>query len=563
MADDNGSSVDKYDVHSDLPSLDWELNLVLVEIADEIEPDDLERLKFLCSGEAGFPSSILENITTCLKFFESLRRNCLLDRYNLLFLQAMLWRLGKKKRGLYKKLSDFARRCETEPLNFFTTEEITMPDVVHVHFHVSGTDTSKRDISNLQLLVSKLTGAPYHTIHVCGVKPYRSIIITFRIHVDFVEALKQLTAAEKGLLRAEGIDSFFMDEEEFRIAEEKADIPARLSERDEVVKLMNRNRKMEKEVEKHLLEISVKEKTVDGLKDDLKQINDTLRDMLTIVMDARTLQSPIDFDKENILRQKISEFNGKYPRCSREMHEILILKGMVVQQSEKSECSNNINTMVTSCEILYRRLHSDLYGTFTHDHSNADSQNEGFQSVPSTPDRASSGEAEVLQELSMSLHDEHKTALRGDLVFSDKEEQFLRSSPQHFLRTLFEKEPLPAGKNKRQYLIDRLQASGMDDLDYVTNCFEAVASANMADKDDTVNPVSVNLPVVSTPKSGQITLHRSMSDVFPKSSTTVHDADNVYMTLIAFKDILPELLKQLPATDSLKRKTGSMIMKQY
>ncbi|XP_033747450.1 uncharacterized protein LOC117332587 [Pecten maximus] len=555
-----GSSVDKYDVQSDLPSLEWELNLVLDDIAQEMTEDDVDRMKDFCSGEEGIPAGVLDKITSGRQFFKLLRRQCYLDRHNLLYLQAMLWNLGKQRRTLYKKLSEFAKRCELEPLNFFTYEETIIPGFQYVHFHVSGTDTSRRDIDRLQALVAKLVRAPLHLVHVSGVQPFRSIIITFRVPVDLVGALKQLTAEEKGLLQAEGIDSFFIDEEEIRIAHEKSDIPARLSERDEVIKLMNRNRKLEKEVESHLLDISEEEGKVDKLQDDLQKMNDTFRQVLIILMDGRKMQKPIDFENETILARKIKEFEIKYPRCSKQMQELLLIKGVVVQQAQISEWSNYINTMVTDCEVLYKQLHRDMYGPFSPLYSDpVDWQNEDLKSEPSTQgnvtDSFVSGEEAVLNELSMLLNDDDRSKFRGTVTLSAEEEETLKKSPQYFLGILLKKETLPAGKDKRQYLVEKLQASGMSDLEeHVTRCFDA-ATCQTTNEDDVAKLDLVHPSAMSTPTAGQPIFHRSFSDVFPKSSNASYKADDIYQTVVAFRDILPELLKQLPATDSLKHRT--------
>ncbi|OWF36748.1 hypothetical protein KP79_PYT02924 [Mizuhopecten yessoensis] len=361
-----------------------------------------------------------------------------------------------------------------------------------------------------------------------------------------VQTLTNLTSEEKGLLQNE---------------DEKSDIPAMLSERDEVIKLINRNRTLGKEVESHLLDISEEERKVEKLKDDLQQMNDTFREVLTIPMNGRQVQTHIDFDKETVLAEKIKEFDGKYPRCSHELHELLKVQSVVVKQTQESTWSLYINVMVTEYEALYRQLHGDFYELYLQCDTDPDYwSNDHLPSEPSTPGQSMascvSGQDAVLRELSMGLNDEQRAAFRGSIALSEEEENVLKKSPQEFLGLIIGKEPLLEGKDLKQYLIEKLEAGGSSDVEHVNHCFDATASTT---HEENVDHHDLDHPTaMSTPKAGTAMLRRSASDIFPKPFRGPYTVDDLYMRLMAFRDVIPVLLNQLPATDRLKHKTLRM-----
>ena len=63
--------------------------------------------KMYLSGDDGFRRGLLSKIETPLEFFDSLQKYTFLDRNNLLFLQAMLYQLGRM--DLYDMAIDYAQ----------------------------------------------------------------------------------------------------------------------------------------------------------------------------------------------------------------------------------------------------------------------------------------------------------------------------------------------------------------------------------------------------------------------------------------------------------------------
>ncbi|XP_021346325.1 uncharacterized protein LOC110445840 [Mizuhopecten yessoensis] len=246
LGQDAASETEIDDEH-DLP-LDYELNVTLDKIAQQLTDKDLDRMKFLYSGECGLGRRVQKEITTPLQFFDHMKRSRRLDRNNLLHVQALLWNLGKK--DLYKIFVEFARQCNRAPLHFYSND-IDEGDTERspVRFHISGVTTDRRQIQKLQGLLAKLLVTPEATIALNGVKPFHSIVVTFLIPNSAVAILKDLTSEEKGLLQQCDVDCVFIGEFKISIKDEKFETPEKLNERDEVNKLLNRNKQLQKDLE--------------------------------------------------------------------------------------------------------------------------------------------------------------------------------------------------------------------------------------------------------------------------------------------------------------------------
>ncbi|XP_021339980.1 uncharacterized protein LOC110441200 [Mizuhopecten yessoensis] len=243
----DAASETEIDDEHDLP-LDYELNVTLDKIAQKLTDKDLDRMKFVYSGECGLGRRVQEIITTPLQFFDHMKRSRRLDRNNLLHVQALLWNLGKT--DLNKIFVKFARQCDRAPLHFFSND-IDEGDTERspVSFHISGVATDRRQIQKLQGLLAKLLVTPEATIFLNGVQPFHSIVVTFLIPNSAVAILKDLTSEEKGLLQQCDVDCVFIGEFKIRIKDEKFEIPEKLNERDEVKKLLNWNKQLQKNLE--------------------------------------------------------------------------------------------------------------------------------------------------------------------------------------------------------------------------------------------------------------------------------------------------------------------------
>nr|KAG5710035.1 hypothetical protein BaRGS_030111 [Batillaria attramentaria] len=99
-----------------IPSDDWELNVLLLKVAQALDDADFNKLKFLCTGRKGIPGGVLERLSTPEKLFTYLRQQKMISRDNLLLLQAFLWHVDR--RDLHNMAADYARRLG-ETLYFY------------------------------------------------------------------------------------------------------------------------------------------------------------------------------------------------------------------------------------------------------------------------------------------------------------------------------------------------------------------------------------------------------------------------------------------------------------
>ncbi|XP_053392225.1 uncharacterized protein LOC128554916 [Mercenaria mercenaria] len=79
------------------PPKDFELNNFLLHLAEDMEHDDLEKMKFLLSGDGGISTKEREQIKSPLDLFKQLKKRSLISRHDILYLQLMLIFTGKKK----------------------------------------------------------------------------------------------------------------------------------------------------------------------------------------------------------------------------------------------------------------------------------------------------------------------------------------------------------------------------------------------------------------------------------------------------------------------------------
>ncbi|XP_069133535.1 uncharacterized protein [Argopecten irradians] len=213
------------DVEHNIP-LDYELNLTLVEIDQELTPENLKHMKYCYSGEEGFGRRVQDKIETGLDFFEHMKMSMRLDRNNLLYLQTLLWKIDHTGRS-------------------------------PVTFHLSGEAVDRRHVHRLQGLVARLLIIPEETIFVNEVKVFHSIVITFLIPDSALSILKDLTSEEKGLLKQCDVDCVFIGKIKISFTG-KYKTPVKLKERCEILKLLQRNKQLERRIE--YLQIALLEK---------------------------------------------------------------------------------------------------------------------------------------------------------------------------------------------------------------------------------------------------------------------------------------------------------------
>ncbi|XP_067673886.1 uncharacterized protein [Haliotis asinina] len=203
----------------ELPSADWELNILMLRIGRELDDDEFQSMKFLCSGHRGVPQGVLERLSTPQKFFTYLRERRMLSRDNLLLLQAFLWHVGRL--DLHQLASDYARKVGNV-LHFFSPDGQPESGYENVKFHVDGNldNFQRRELEDLRANVARLLFIPPEFVFVSGLEPSNSLLITLMIHSFCAQTLKNMATSDEGrqLLKL-GVDTLYFGEEEVRVTD--------------------------------------------------------------------------------------------------------------------------------------------------------------------------------------------------------------------------------------------------------------------------------------------------------------------------------------------------------
>ncbi|KAK3083733.1 hypothetical protein FSP39_002230 [Pinctada imbricata] len=176
------------------PPDDWELNAFLVEVSNMVEEEDLERMKLLCTGKGGFGRGVLEKLDN-LKFFDLLRQSERITKHNLIFLQALLWSIGRI--DIHKKFVEFSRSNE-DILHIFAPKEAPENGYKYVKFHIGG-DTgnySSQLLRDMRTNVARLLRVPERFVFVSGIEPSSSLLITLMVPEDVVYIILEMTEKE-------------------------------------------------------------------------------------------------------------------------------------------------------------------------------------------------------------------------------------------------------------------------------------------------------------------------------------------------------------------------------
>lgn len=204
----NTDDDEKEELTMPAPPQDWAFNDLLIAIANQMTNEDLDEAKARFKGPDGLGRRLLETIKTPLELFDSLQKHAFLDRNNLLYLQILLYKLGRL--DLFDRAVDYAQRIggvitfrkpPAEPVNGYQ----------YVQFHIEGTDFRKYKRSSLEALRMRLVQllfVPPEYVIIAGIEPSSSLIITFMIPVRFV---KYLEAAIEKRTPAKELTDFGID----------------------------------------------------------------------------------------------------------------------------------------------------------------------------------------------------------------------------------------------------------------------------------------------------------------------------------------------------------------
>ncbi|XP_046581604.1 uncharacterized protein LOC124289056 isoform X2 [Haliotis rubra] len=176
------------------PSDDFELRSVIDKITcdNKITTEQLERMKHFVIGENGCPEEIIEKFNNPARFFRHLMTTRILNRYNLTFLQALLYRVGLKTQC--SVVAAYARSCAHQPIHFFTPKEKPENGFTFSQFHVKGSGDNFKSISieDICMRIARYVGVPPSCVTLAGVEPSESIIITIMLPVEAADLLIQI-----------------------------------------------------------------------------------------------------------------------------------------------------------------------------------------------------------------------------------------------------------------------------------------------------------------------------------------------------------------------------------
>ncbi|XP_046359287.2 uncharacterized protein LOC124137146 [Haliotis rufescens] len=176
------------------PSDDFELRSLIDQITcdNKIKSEQLDRMKHFVIGENGCPEEVIEKFTTPARFFRHLMTTQILNRYNLTFLQALLWRVGLRTQC--NAVAGYARSMVNQPIHFFTPKEKPENGFAFSKFHVKGSLETFKSISieDICSRVSRYVGVPPSCVIPAGVEPSESIIITIMLPVEAADFLVQI-----------------------------------------------------------------------------------------------------------------------------------------------------------------------------------------------------------------------------------------------------------------------------------------------------------------------------------------------------------------------------------
>lgn len=184
------------------PSEDWELNILLDDIAQGITEEDLKRLKSYCIGGPG--KRTLSEMKDAMDLFTHLRQTRRLTRDNLIVLQSMLFHLHR--RDLQKKVLEYARRLGNV-LHFYNPSDQPENGYQHLTVHVEGSVNFDRiKLEKLRDGVARLLCIPPQFVVVDGIEPGNSFLITFSIAEEYIDFVFEMQQGDSDYIIVEGVD---------------------------------------------------------------------------------------------------------------------------------------------------------------------------------------------------------------------------------------------------------------------------------------------------------------------------------------------------------------------
>lgn len=236
------------------PPPDWALNSLLIKIDKGMTPGELEEVKTLFKGQEGIGLKVLEGIRRPLELFNILRQRTFLDRYNMLYLEAMLFHI--KRKDLLDLAVEYSESCEgivhfksppTEPASWHE----------FVEFHVAGTGSyNTSSLKAIRELVATLVGKDPKCVTIAGIEPSASLLITLMVPKNCIQKLEAellLDATVKQLVDL-GIDRVKLNGRTFRLKEVKSIEAESLIQQNQLADMYKKLRTTEEHLEERELE---------------------------------------------------------------------------------------------------------------------------------------------------------------------------------------------------------------------------------------------------------------------------------------------------------------------
>ncbi|XP_060585094.1 uncharacterized protein LOC132741033 [Ruditapes philippinarum] len=228
------------------PHPDWQFNIFLDQVADGITTEEFDKLKHLHRGHGGISDESLNEMKSVRDLFNIMRTRGLLNRENLIYLQAMLYIIGRL--DLIKDGVEYSKTVGNV-IHFYPASPLpvlTENGFKYVKFHVEGRNfrnCTRRYVQSVRNRIAAILFIPAQFVIIAGVEPSSSLLITLMIPEKYVTILEGLledhlcTSDMKEL----GIDYVEIDKM-YNVEEE---IEAEITENDQQKKFANLYQQLE------------------------------------------------------------------------------------------------------------------------------------------------------------------------------------------------------------------------------------------------------------------------------------------------------------------------------
>ena len=243
----NSSRNDEFHLPA-MPSADWEMNVFLNELADELTEGDLKKMKHFLKGFKGSGKAVLELIKDPLDLFQHLQHRLILTRDNIVFLQAMLWHTRRK--DLHNKFVKFAKK-RGNIVHFFAPSDKPENGYEFIKFHISGREKMDRHkLEELRMLVSYALCIPVEFVIANGIEATNSIMVTFMVPEGYANLFSDLDNKDKEYLGSKGVDAIWYNGQLINCIDVEATVDNESITKDEEVKiLLDQKSKLDQDVE--------------------------------------------------------------------------------------------------------------------------------------------------------------------------------------------------------------------------------------------------------------------------------------------------------------------------